>query len=129
MTVAGRSILLVEDSPTYRELATLLLAEAGWGVVHAGTAEEGLRLARAQPPILILMDTNLPGMNGFDAVRELRRDPCTRHIPVVGMTASRVTGSEELETARLAGFDAYVEKPTDEATFRSLLGPYIGTAS
>lgn len=118
-------VLLVEDSATYGELATLLLEEVGCVVTRAATAEEGLRLAREEPPDVIMMDTNLPGMDGFHAVRMLRDDPRTRHIPAVGMTADRIRSDEALARARAAGFDAYIEKPVDHASFRRLLQRFV----
>ncbi|HEX9582399.1 MAG TPA: response regulator [Gemmatimonadales bacterium] len=121
----GARILLVEDSPTYRELATLLLEAGGHTVIEAPTAEEGLRLAREAPPDMIVMDTNLPGMDGFGAVRELKRDARTRHIPVVGLTADRIWDEEQRERARAAGFDQYAEKPVDREAFRELLRPFL----
>ncbi|MDP3911068.1 MAG: response regulator, partial [Gemmatimonadales bacterium] len=77
-------------------------------------------------PDLILMDMNLPGMDGLAAVRALKQDVATRHIPTVGLTADRIWSDGERAQAREAGFDAYVEKPTDRATFRVLVGSFLG---
>ena len=115
MTVETAKILIIEDNPPNLELAADLLQAAGHTVVQATSAEEGLRLARAERPDLILMDVRLPGMDGLDAVRVLKRDQGTRHIPTVALTAQAMKGDEE--AARAAGFDAYVTKPIDTRTF------------
>jgi CheY-like chemotaxis protein len=120
-------ILLIEDSSTYAELATILLAASGCAVTVAPTAEDGLRMAREERPDLILMDVNLPGMDGFSAVRVLRQEPLLRQIPTLALTAERIWSDRDQEKAREAGFDAYVEKPTDKATFRALVGSFLGT--
>jgi CheY-like chemotaxis protein len=120
-------ILLIEDSPTYGELATILLAASGYAVTVASTAEDGLRVAREERPHLILMDINLSGMDGFSAVRVFRQEPLLRHIPTLALTAARIWSEDERAKARDAGFDAYVEKPVDKATFRALVGSFLGT--
>ncbi len=120
-------ILLIEDGSTYAKLATVLLTASGYTVSWASTAEDGLRLAREELPDLILMDVNLPGMNGFHAVGMLREDPRTRRIPTVALTADRIWSEQDREKAREAGFDAYVEKPIDETTFRAVVGPFLAS--
>jgi two-component system cell cycle response regulator DivK len=119
-------ILLIEDSSTYAELATMLLTRIGCTVTRASTAEDGLRMAREETPDLILMDINLPGMDGFQAVRVLRQDPRTRQIPTVGLTGDRVSSEEEHLKAREAGFDAYAEKPIDSTRLRDIVEPLLG---
>jgi two-component system cell cycle response regulator DivK len=104
-------ILIVEDNRLNLELATELLKSSGYVVLQARSAEEGLLMAREQRPDLILMDVRLPGMDGLTAVRVLKKDPDTRPIPTVAMTAQAMRGDEE--AARTAGFDAYVTKPID----------------
>ena len=120
-------ILLIEDGSTYAKLATLLLKAMGYTVTWATTAEDGLRIAREETPDLILMDINLPDVDGFRAVKLLRQDPLARHIPTLALTAARIWGEEEQKRAREAGFDAYVEKPIDKATFRSVVEPFLGS--
>lgn len=88
-------------------------------MVGARTAEEGLRLARTERPDLILLDVRLPGMDGLAAVRALKRDPETRTILTVAMTAQAMAGDEAAALA--AGFDAYVTKPIDTRTFPALV--------
>jgi CheY-like chemotaxis protein len=123
---AAPRILLIEDTATYAELATMLLTASGYAVTWARTAEDGLRVAREKAPSLILMDIHLPGMDGFRAVRMLREDPRTRHIPTVALTADRIRSEQEHENARQAGFDACAEKPVDKTTFRAVLKPFLG---
>lgn len=115
MTSAAARILIVEDNALNLELATELLKSSGYAVLQASNAEEGLRLAREERPDLILMDVRLPGMDGLAAVKVLKRDPGTRRIPAVAMTAQAMRGDEE--AARTAGFDAYVSKPIDTRAF------------
>lgn len=115
MTTEAARILIVEDNSLNLELATELLKSSGYFVLQARSAEEGLRMAREERPDLILMDVRLPGMDGLAAVKVLKRDPETRSIPTVAMTAQAMRGDEE--AARSAGFDAYVTKPIDTRAF------------
>jgi two-component system cell cycle response regulator DivK len=115
VTAEAPRILIVEDNLLNLELATELLRSSGYFVLQARSAEEGLRLAREERPDLILMDVRLPGMDGLAAVKVLKRDPGTRRIPAVAMTAQAMRGDEE--AARTAGFDAYVTKPIDTRSF------------
>lgn len=113
---AGRTtILIVEDNPLNLELVTDLLTLEGYSIRQARTAEEGLRLARAEPPGLILMDLRLPGIDGYAALRALRADPHTSRVPIVALTAQAMSGDEAAALA--AGFDAYIAKPIDARTF------------
>ena len=102
-------ILIIEDNEANMRLARLLLVSAGHSVVWAADAESGLTLARAQQPALILMDIQLPGMDGLAATRVLKQDALTAHIPVIALTAMAM--KEDREKTRLAGCDAYVIKP------------------
>jgi CheY-like chemotaxis protein len=107
--MTGRTILLIEDNPLNLELARDVLQVAGYVVLEARTAEEGLKLAATAAPDLILLDIRLPGMNGLEAVQRLKRDLRTRSIPVVALTAQAMHGDEEI--ARSAGFNGYITKP------------------
>ncbi len=115
MTADAARILIVEDNSLNLELATELLRASGYLVLQARSAEEAIRLAHDERPDLILMDVRLPGMDGLSAVKVLKRDPDTRSIPTVAMTAQAMRGDEE--AARVAGFDAYVTKPIDTRAF------------
>jgi CheY-like chemotaxis protein len=102
-------ILIVEDNEPSRMLVRDVLQATGYRTAEAVTAEEGLRLAKESRPALILMDIQLPGMNGIEALQQLRRDPVTQGIPVVAVTASAMTHDRPRILA--AGFDAYQTKP------------------
>jgi two-component system, cell cycle response regulator DivK len=102
-------VLIVEDNATNMTLATFLLRSAGHTVLSATDAEAGLTLARAERPHLILMDIQLPGMDGLEATMELKGDDSTRSIPVIALTALAMKGDEE--RIRAAGCDGYIAKP------------------
>jgi two-component system cell cycle response regulator DivK len=102
-------ILIVEDNAANMKLASLLLREAGHTSLHAVDAETGLTLARAELPDLILMDIQLPGMDGLAATALLKQDPATAAIPVIALTAMAM--KEDKEKTRVAGCDAYIAKP------------------
>ncbi len=102
-------ILVVEDNPANMKLAVMLLEKAGHTLVIAVNAEAGLALARAEQPQLILMDIQLPGMDGLEATRVLKRDESTSAIPVIALTALAMKGDEERILA--AGCNGYIAKP------------------
>jgi len=105
----GELILLVEDNDNNRLLIRDVLQASGYRLVEAENAEDGLRLAAEQRPALILMDIQLPGMNGIEALQRLRGDPATRAIPVIAVTASAMT--QDRRQIMAAGFDGYQPKP------------------
>jgi two-component system cell cycle response regulator DivK len=102
-------ILMIEDNAANMKLALLLLSKAGHSVQCAVDAEAGLALARAELPDLILMDIQLPGMDGLAATALLKRDPATATIPVIALTAMAMKADRE--KSQLAGCDAYIAKP------------------
>jgi two-component system cell cycle response regulator DivK len=102
-------ILIIEDNAMNMKLTTLLLHSAGHTVLCAVDAETGLALARADSIDLILMDIQLPGMDGLAAAALLKRDPATVAIPIIALTALAM--KEDQEKARVAGCDAYIAKP------------------
>jgi two-component system cell cycle response regulator DivK len=104
-------VLIVEDNPRNLKLARDVLDHAGFRTLEAGTAEEGLALARAERPGLVLMDIQLPGMDGVQALGHLRSDPATAGIAVIALTAFAMKDDRERFLA--AGFDDYLEKPLD----------------
>jgi CheY-like chemotaxis protein len=107
--MANELILIVEDDDNSRKLLRDTLQVMGYKTLEAATGEEGLHLAASQPPQLILMDIQLPGISGFDALHRLRSDARTRDIPVIAVTAS-VMSAQQNDVLR-AGFDALESKP------------------
>ena len=102
-------VLVVEDNPANMTLATFLLKSAGHTVLSATDAESGVTLARSEQPDLILMDIQLPGMDGLEACAILKKNDATREIPVIALTALAMKGDEE--RIRAAGCDGYIAKP------------------
>ena len=107
--MAGELILIVEDNPLNAKLLRDVLGAQGYDVAEATTAEDGLTIAKRDQPGLILMDIQLPGMNGIEALGELKKDAATRDIPVVAVTASAMP--MERKEILAAGFDGYQAKP------------------
>ncbi|KFN48637.1 response regulator [Arenimonas composti] len=105
----GTRILVVDDSATIVALLSRMLRQNGYEVVEAGDAESALELARAQLPELIFLDIVLPGMDGFAALRQLRRDPYTRDIPVI-MISGNEQATEQFYVHRI-GADDFMKKP------------------
>jgi len=103
------TILIIEDNDSNLRLARLLLESAAHEVLAATDAEAGLTVARTQHPDLILMDIQLPGMDGLEATRLLKLDEATRSIPVIAVTALAMKGDEE--RIRAVGCDGYIAKP------------------
>lgn len=102
-------ILVIEDNPANMELAVVLLERAGHSTLGAADAESGLALARTELPDLVLMDIQLPGIDGLEATALLKQHPETRAIPVIALTALAMKGDEE--RIRAAGCDGYISKP------------------
>jgi two-component system cell cycle response regulator DivK len=113
--MANELILIVEDNEKNRKLVRDVLQFRGYQTVEAETAEEGIRLAQESRPALILMDIQLPGMNGIEALGRLRADPRTKKIPVIAVTASAMTHDRQKIMA--AGFDGYQSKPINVKEF------------
>jgi two-component system cell cycle response regulator DivK len=116
-------VLVVEDNPANMTLATFLLKSAGYAVLSATDAESGLALARAEQPDLILMDIQLPGMDGLEATGILKREEATRDIPVVALTALAMKGDEE--RIRAAGCDGYIAKPLAYREFLATVSMHL----
>jgi two-component system cell cycle response regulator DivK len=118
------SILIVEDTPGNMELASMLLESAGHTLFCADRARPGIEIARREQPDLILMDVQMPEMDGIAAVAILKDDPLTHAIPVVALTAYVMKGDRERLLA--AGFDGYIEKPIDYDLFVAEIGRLTG---
>jgi two-component system cell cycle response regulator DivK len=108
-------VLIVEDNEKNLKLVRDILQVKGYRTLEAVTGEDGLRLAAEQKPDLVLMDIQLPGISGIEALKALRADPGTASIPVVAVTASVMQQDRQLITE--AGFDAYLGKPLDLKQF------------
>jgi CheY-like chemotaxis protein len=123
-------VLIVDDNPQNLKLARLLLISEGYQVQTAGDAEEALQLLDAFSPRLILMDLQLPGMDGLELTRRVKADPSRRGIVVVALTAYAMRGDQEKALA--AGCDGYIAKPIDVEAFPKLiaahLAPRVGSA-
>ena len=113
--MAGELILVVEDNERNRKLVRDVLVFKGYRVAEAVTGEEGVRLARELRPALILMDIQLPGISGIDALAQIRADESTRAIHVMAVTASAM--STDRSKILAAGFDGYQSKPINVKAF------------
>ena len=117
------TILVVEDNPANLELVAFLLESADHVVISAPDAEAGLTLARSEQPALILMDIQLPGMDGLVATGLLKADEATRDIPVIALTALAMKGDEE--RIRAAGCDGYIAKPLAYKEFLATVSSHL----
>ncbi len=115
--MANELILIIEDNEKNRKLCRDVLGAKGYRTIESETAEDGLKLARDQMPALILMDIQLPVLDGIAALACLRDDPATRAIPVVAVTAM----AHERSRIGAAGFDGYQAKPIDVRDFVALV--------
>ena len=113
--MANELILIVEDNEKNRKLERDVLQFHGYRTMEAETAEEGIRLAQATPPALILMDIQLPGISGIDALGRLRGDARTHGVPVIAVTASAM--NQDRQKIMSAGFDGYQSKPINVKEF------------
>jgi two-component system, cell cycle response regulator DivK len=117
-------VLIIEDNASNMTLAKFLLESAGHTVLAATEAEAGLALASAELPDLILMDIQLPGMDGLEATALLKSTAATRDIPVIALTALAMKGDEE--RIRAAGCDGYIGKPLRYQSFLATIGAFLG---
>ncbi len=113
--MAGELILIVEDNEKNRRLVRDVLQFKGYQTIETETGEEGVELARSRQPALVLMDIQLPGIDGITALKQLRGDPATRGIRVMAVTASAMT--QDRQTILAAGFDGYQSKPINVKAF------------
>lgn len=123
--MADALILIVEDNPKNLKLIRDLLQFKGYQTIEAETAEAGIDLARKRHPALILMDIQLPGMDGREAMKTLKGDTATQEIPIIALTASAMKGDREALLAE--GFDGYIPKPIDIKEVPKVVASYIGT--
>ena len=113
--MAHEHVLVIEDNEKNRKLVRDVLTFKGYRILEAETGEDGIRLAREQGPRLVLMDIQLPGMDGIEALRRLRADAVTRAIPVIAVTASAM--DHDRQKIMAAGFDGYQSKPLNVKEF------------
>ena len=118
-------VLIVEDNEKNLKLVRDVLQVKGYETIEAVTGEDGIALARERRPDLILMDIQLPGINGIDALKTLRADPATARIPAIAVTASVMQQDRKLITE--AGFDAYLGKPLDLREFLATVKKILET--
>ena len=111
--MAGNRILVIEDHEENRRLLRDLLTSFGYELIEAASGEDGLIAASAQPLNLILMDIQLPGIDGYETTRRIKENPALRKIPVIAVTSYALSGDDVKAFA--AGCDAYVTKPFDPA--------------
>jgi two-component system, cell cycle response regulator DivK len=122
--MANELILIIEDNEKNRKLARDVLQVKGYQTVESETAEEGLKLAREKSPDLVLMDIQLPSMDGITALKQLRADPQTAGIPVIAITASAMTHNRT--TLLAEGFDGYQTKPISLKDFLAEIQRVLG---
>jgi two-component system cell cycle response regulator DivK len=122
--MADKRILVIEDHEENRRLLRDLLTSFGYELTEALTGEEGLTAAAASPPDLILMDIQLPGIDGYETTRRIKANPALRHIPVIAVTSYALSGDDVKAFA--AGCDAYVTKPFDPAELLEKIKGYLG---
>jgi CheY-like chemotaxis protein len=122
--MAGELILIVEDNEKNRRLVRDVLQFKGYQTIETETGEEGVELARSRRPALVLMDIQLPGIDGITALRQLRDDPTTRTIRVMAVTASAMT--QDRQKILSAGFDGYQSKPINVKAFLEAVQELLG---
>jgi CheY-like chemotaxis protein len=123
----GKSILIVDDNTQNLKLARVVLANEGFDVYTASNAEDALQLLRTVTPRLILMDIQLPGMDGLELTRRLKADPATRAVRIIALTAYAMKGDDEKAFA--AGCDGYITKPIDVEGLPVVVSSYLAERS
>ena len=119
----ARRILIVEDQEDNRRILRDLLTHTGYDLIEAPNGQEGVRLAEAEHPDLILMDIQLPILDGYEATRRIKADPTLRAIPIIAVTSYALSGDEV--KAREAGCDAYVTKPFSPRALLAKVREYL----
>jgi CheY-like chemotaxis protein len=122
--MAGELVLVVEDNDKNRKLVRDVLKHKGYEVIEAETGEDGVRLAKERKPRLILMDIQLPGIDGIEALRQIRADETTRGTPIIAVTASAL--DRDRQKIMAAGFDGYQSKPLNVKGFMAAVEAVFG---
>jgi CheY-like chemotaxis protein len=125
--MAGERVLVVEDNEKNMKLVRDVLRATGYTPLEASSGEEALALAAESPPTLVLMDIQLPGIDGVEALRRLRENERTARIPVLALTAQAMEGDRQRFLA--AGFDGYLSKPVDVPEFIATVRRYCEEGS
>lgn len=120
-------ILYIEDDANNRLLVRRILLASDFDVMEAANAVDGIDIAKNNPPDLILMDINMPGMDGLTATKQLRGIPGLSHVPIIALTANVMQGDKERTLA--AGCDGYIGKPIDVDKFPDIVASYINNHS
>ena len=123
--MGSRTVLVIEHDPLNTKLVRALLTLGGYLMVEAGSAEEGIRIARERAPDCIIIDVRLPGMDGLRAARIFKEDPALRSIPVIAVSADAAT--EHAQNAIGAGCDAYITRPIASSSFLETIGRLVYT--
>lgn len=121
--MAGERILIVDDNPTNLKLMRILLAGEGYDVHTATDADEALERIRTSPPRMVLMDIQLPGMDGLELTRRLKGGLATRDIVILALTAYAMKGDDQ--RAREAGCDGYIAKPIDTRSLPAVIAGHL----
>ena len=116
-------ILVVEDQADNRRILRDLLSSVGYEILEAVTGDEGVTLATSQHPDLIIMDIQLPGMDGYEATRRIKADPVLHHIPIIAVTSYALSGDDAQAFA--AGCDSYVAKPFSPRALLAKVREYL----
>ena len=121
--MASESILIVDDNPGNMKLVSFLLEKRGYEVRTASSAEAALEILRSFVPSLILMDLQMPGIDGFELTRRLRAEPSTTEVVIIAVTAYAMKGDEQ--RARAAGCDDYITKPIDTRALPGVVAEHL----
>jgi CheY-like chemotaxis protein len=119
----GSRIVIADDNETNLVFMAFLLEALGHTAIPAVSGEAALELTCSEHPDLVLLDLHMPGLDGFDTLRAIRRQPATRDLPVIAVTALAMVGDRE--TALAAGFDGYISKPIQPRLFASQINPFL----
>ena len=119
----SQRILVIEDNEDNRRIVRDLLTSVGYEIIEAVTGEEGVTMAGTQVPDLILMDIQLPGLDGYDATRRIKANPALHHIPIIAVTSYALSGDDV--KAFEAGCDGYVSKPFSPRALLAKIREYL----
>ncbi|MCF6149662.1 MAG: response regulator [Candidatus Kuenenia sp.] len=121
--MTNKNVMVVEDNEKNRKLMRVVLKAKGYSVIEATTGEEALNLLKEQTPDIILMDIQLPGIDGLTLIRQIKADPGKKNIPIIAVTAHAMKGDEQKILD--SGCDAYVSKPVDTRELPVMVEKYL----